>query len=114
MIDEREPNVFREIEEEVMRLVKMAEDVDKKVSKTLSNNIKVKYCSILRDREEVVESIVKGELVLASLDGLEDGVLKKAIIDVKEEVEKNGGSLYLISKPVLLILPRNAVLVNDL
>ncbi len=112
MISEKESNIIEEIEKEVLKIVKMAEEADQKASMKTSNTVKVRYLQLLRDYSTILESINNGELVIASLEGLEDGVLKKAVKEVKEEVVKSGGSMYFISKPVILILPKSGCLVD--
>ncbi|MEM1583753.1 MAG: hypothetical protein QXF28_07525 [Nitrososphaerota archaeon] len=113
MISEREANIFEEIEEEVMKIVKMAEEVGEKASAKTSNIFKVRFLRLLGDHSKILESIGRGELVIASLEGLEDGVLKNAVKEVKEEVLDEGGSLYFISKPIILVLPKNGVFVDE-
>lgn len=113
MISEKEVNIFEEIEEEVMKIVKMAEEVGEKASAKTSNMFKVRFLRLLGDHSKILESVGRGELVVASLEGLEDGVLKNAIKEVKEEILEKGGSLYFISKPIILILPKNGLLVDE-
>lgn len=113
MINEKEASIFEEIEEEVMKIVKMAEEVGEKASAKTSTIFKVRFLRLLRDHSTILESIGRGELVVASLEGLEDGVLKKAVKEVKEKVSEKGGSLYFISKPIILILPRNGLMVDE-
>jgi len=113
MINEKEAELIEEIEEEVMKIVKMAEEVDEKAFMKTTNIFKVKYLRLLSGNSKILESISRGELVIASLEGLKDGTLKKAVEEVKSEVARRGGSLYFISKPVILILPRNGLLVDE-
>jgi len=113
MINEKEAELIEEIEEEVMKIVKMAEEVDDKAFMKTTNIFKVKYLRLLSGNSKILESISRGELVIASLEGLKDGTLKKAVEEVKSEVARRGGSLYFISKPVILILPRNGLLVDE-
>jgi len=113
MINEKEAELIEEIEEEVMKIVKMAKEVDEKAFVKTTNIFKVRYLRLLSGHSEILESISRGELVIASLGGLEDGVLKKAVEEVKSEVARRGGSLYFISKPVILILPKNGLLVDE-
>ncbi len=113
MINEKEASLIEEIEEEVIKIVKMAEEVNEKTSMKVANVFKVRYLRLLSGHSEILESISRGELVIASLEGLEDGILEKAVKEVKSEVAEKGGSLYFISKPVILILPRNGLLVEE-
>lgn|GEM_PF-1075858 len=114
MIDEKEAELIEEIEEEVMKIVRMAEEIDEKAFMKTTNIFKVRYLRLLGGHFKVLESISRGELVIASLEGLEDGILKKAVEEVKSEVARRGGSLYFISKPVILILPKNGLLVDEI
>lgn len=114
MMSEQESRIVREIEDEVLRLVSMTEELDRKISKELATHVKIRHMSILRDKEELVGPVSKGEVVFASLDGLEDGVLKKAVTEIKEEVEKIGGKIYFVSRPILLLLPPSAQIYSDL
>lgn len=113
MISEKEASIFEEIEKEVMRIVQMAEEVGEKASVKTSDIIKVRYLRLLRDHSKILESLGRGELIIASLEGLEDGVLKEAVREVNEEVVKKGGSVYFISKPVILVLPKNGLLIEE-
>jgi len=114
MIDEKEAELIEEIEEEVMKIVRMAEEIDEKAFMKTTNIFKVRYLRLLGGHFKILESISRGELVIASLEGLEDGILKKAVEEVKSEVTSRGGSLYFISKPVILILPKNGLLVDEI
>ncbi|MEM4693830.1 MAG: hypothetical protein QW655_04910, partial [Nitrososphaerota archaeon] len=100
MIGERESRILEDIEEEISRLVRSSEEVEEKVSRMLTGTIKVRYCSLMRDYSEIIEAIRKGEVVITSLSSLEDSIIKVAISEVKEEVEKNLGKMYFINRPV--------------
>jgi len=114
MINEKEAELIEEIEEEVKKIVRMAEEIDEKAFMKTTNIFKVRYLRLLSGHLKILESISRGELVIASLEGLEDGVLKKAVEEVKSEVTRRGGSLYFISKPVIFILPKNGLLVDEI
>jgi len=114
MINEKEAELIEEIEEEVKKIVRMAEEIDEKAFMKTTNIFKVRYLRLLSGHLKILESISRGELVIASLEGLEDGILKKAVEEVKSEVTRRGGSLYFISKPVIFILPKNGLLVDEI
>jgi len=112
-MSELEARIAEEIEAEVENLIKKVGEVEKEADRSLARDISQRigfYKLVGRGLESVVKTVREKRVALVSLSGMGDGVLKEAVKNLKTEVEKEGGRVYLLNTPLLLVLPKGVKL----
>ncbi len=103
MSQEREPEIFREIEEEVQKLLKG--DEIRRREKTVIHYFSLKQGNKLL--EEVLDTARKGDVVLVSFENPDLEEVKEKISALAQKMGEIGGRAYFIRWPTLLLMKKD-------
>lgn len=104
MSQEREPEIFREIEEEVQKILKQEE------GRRREKTAVIHYFSLKRGNGilgEILQAAREGNVVLVSFENPDLEGVKEDVSKLAQKIGEMGGKAYFIKWPTLLLMNKD-------